>query len=145
MVLVIVTTPISRFRSIYYSLTKTWSQVRFGSFWLLPLSTLWSKFGHSLDLGPLWPLSKLQSKWNCQLDLHFLGCDPYPDCNWNSITRYTWILLVSTPTQIVMIEIRLQFKFGVATLVLGSRPRQRGCKGAGQEEARESHHILMGV
>jgi hypothetical protein len=27
----------------------------------------------------------------------------------------------------------------VATLVLGSRPRQRGCKGAGQEEARESH------
>ncbi len=28
---------------------------------------------------------------------------------------------------------------GVATLALGSRPRQRGCKGAGQEEARESH------
>ncbi len=27
----------------------------------------------------------------------------------------------------------------VATLALGSRPRQRGCKGAGQEEARESH------
>jgi len=33
----------------------------------------------------------------------------------------------------------------VATLVLGSRPRQRGCKGAGQEEARESHHRLPGV
>jgi hypothetical protein len=33
----------------------------------------------------------------------------------------------------------------VATLALGSRPRQRGCKGAGQEEARESHHILPGV
>jgi hypothetical protein len=25
--------------------------------------------------------------------------------------------------------------FSVATLALGSRPRQRGCKGAGQEEA----------
>jgi hypothetical protein len=33
----------------------------------------------------------------------------------------------------------------VVTLVLGSRPRQRGYKGAGQEEARESHHILPGV
>jgi predicted Na+-dependent transporter len=33
----------------------------------------------------------------------------------------------------------------VTTLALGSRPRQRGCKGAGQEEARESHHILLGV
>jgi hypothetical protein len=34
---------------------------------------------------------------------------------------------------------------GVATLVLGSRPRPRGCKGVGQERARESHHILPGV
>jgi hypothetical protein len=33
----------------------------------------------------------------------------------------------------------------VATLVLGSRPRQRGCKGAGQREARESHQGLPGV
>jgi len=33
----------------------------------------------------------------------------------------------------------------VATLALGSRPRQRGCKGAGQKEAWESHHILLGV
>jgi hypothetical protein len=33
----------------------------------------------------------------------------------------------------------------VVMLTLGSRPRQRGCKGAGQEEARESHHILPGV
>ncbi len=50
----------------------------------------------------------------------------------------------------------------VATLALGLRPRQgvarlqakrkearesrqRHCKGAGQEEARESHHILPGV
>jgi hypothetical protein len=33
----------------------------------------------------------------------------------------------------------------VATLALGSRPRQRGCKGAGQEKARESHHKLPGV
>jgi hypothetical protein len=49
----------------------------------------------------------------------------------------------------------------VATLTLGSRPkqkgckvagqegvresRQRGCKGAGQKEARESHHIFPGV
>jgi hypothetical protein len=34
---------------------------------------------------------------------------------------------------------------GVATLALGSQPRQRGCKGAGQEEARESHHIFPRV
>jgi len=34
----------------------------------------------------------------------------------------------------------------VATLALGSRPRQRGCKVADQEEkARESHHILPGM
>jgi hypothetical protein len=33
----------------------------------------------------------------------------------------------------------------VATLALGSRPRQRGYKGAGQEEARESHQRLPGV
>ncbi len=33
----------------------------------------------------------------------------------------------------------------VATLALGSRPRQRGCKGAGQEEARESHQRLPGM
>jgi len=49
----------------------------------------------------------------------------------------------------------------VATLALGSQPRQwsykvagqeearesrqRGCKGAGQEETQESHHILPGV
>ncbi len=33
----------------------------------------------------------------------------------------------------------------VATLALGSRLRQRGCKGAGQEKARESHHILPRV
>jgi hypothetical protein len=32
----------------------------------------------------------------------------------------------------------------VATLALGSRPRQRGCKGAGQREARESHQGLPG-
>jgi hypothetical protein len=33
----------------------------------------------------------------------------------------------------------------VATLALGSRPRQRGCNGAGQREARESHQGLPGV
>jgi hypothetical protein len=33
----------------------------------------------------------------------------------------------------------------VATLDLGSRPRQRGCKGAGQREAHESHQGLPGV
>jgi hypothetical protein len=33
----------------------------------------------------------------------------------------------------------------VATLALGSRLRQKGYKGVGQEEARESHHILPGV
>ncbi len=33
----------------------------------------------------------------------------------------------------------------VATLALGLRPKQRGCKVTGQEEARESHHILPGV
>jgi hypothetical protein len=36
-------------------------------------------------------------------------------------------------------------KFIVATLALGSRPRQRGCKGASQREARESHQGLPGV
>jgi len=30
----------------------------------------------------------------------------------------------------------------VATLTLGLRPKQRGCKVVGQEEAQESHHIL---
>jgi len=35
--------------------------------------------------------------------------------------------------------------FNVATLALGSRPRQRGCKGAGQREAQESHQRLPGV
>jgi hypothetical protein len=33
----------------------------------------------------------------------------------------------------------------VATLALGSRPRQRGCKGVGQREAQESHQGLPGV
>jgi len=33
----------------------------------------------------------------------------------------------------------------VATLALGSRPKQRGCKGAGQEETRESHQRLPRV
>ncbi len=35
----------------------------------------------------------------------------------------------------------LKFKEDVATLALGLQPRQRGRKGAGQEEAQESHHI----
>jgi hypothetical protein len=35
----------------------------------------------------------------------------------------------------------LKFKEDVATLTLGSQPRQRGRKGAGQEEAQKSHHI----
>jgi hypothetical protein len=33
----------------------------------------------------------------------------------------------------------------VATLAFGLRPKQRACKGAGQEEAQESHHILLGM
>jgi len=33
----------------------------------------------------------------------------------------------------------------VATLALGSWPRPKGCKGAGQEKVQESHHILPGV
>jgi hypothetical protein len=41
-------------------------------------------------------------------------------------------------------EMELVMKF-VATLVLGLRPRQRGRKSAGQEEAWESHHILLRV
>ncbi len=52
----------------------------------------------------------------------------YPSCSWNEV-------------------------HSVATLVLGSRSRQKGCKVAGQEEVRElrqeevweSHHILPGV
>jgi hypothetical protein len=35
--------------------------------------------------------------------------------------------------------------YDVATLALGSRPRQRGYKVVGQEEAQESHHILSGM
>ncbi len=41
-------------------------------------------------------------------------------------------------------EILQRFKV-VVTLALGSRPKQRGYKGAGQEKARESHHILPRV
>jgi hypothetical protein len=33
----------------------------------------------------------------------------------------------------------------IATLALGLRPRQRGCKVVSQEDARESHHMLPGV
>jgi len=33
----------------------------------------------------------------------------------------------------------------VATLTLGSRPRQRGCKVVGQEEVRESHRMFPGM
>ncbi len=36
----------------------------------------------------------------------------------------------------------LGYMLAVATLALGSRPRQRGCKGAGQEEAWESHQSV---
>ncbi len=36
----------------------------------------------------------------------------------------------------------LLFMFFVTTLALSSWPKQRGCKGAGQEEAQESHHTL---
>jgi hypothetical protein len=36
-------------------------------------------------------------------------------------------------------------KLIIVTLALGSRPRQRGCKGVGQREARESHQGLPGV
>jgi len=35
--------------------------------------------------------------------------------------------------------------FIIATLALGLRPRQRGCKVVSQEDARESHHMLPGV
>ncbi len=37
------------------------------------------------------------------------------------------------------------YKLNVATLTLGSRPRQRGYKVVGQEEAWESCHIFLGV
>jgi len=33
----------------------------------------------------------------------------------------------------------------VTTLALGLQLKQRGCKVAGQEEAQESHYILLGV
>jgi hypothetical protein len=45
-------------------------------------------------------------------------------------------------SRLLMIESQIA---NVATLALGSRPRQWGCKGAGQEEARESHHLLPGM
>jgi hypothetical protein len=40
---------------------------------------------------------------------------------------------------------QVDYSLDVATLALGLRPRQRGCKGAGQGEARESHQRLSGV
>jgi len=45
----------------------------------------------------------------------------------------------------LLLQVDTPFAVAVATLALGSRPRQRGCKGAGQGEARESHQRLPGV
>jgi hypothetical protein len=42
-------------------------------------------------------------------------------------------------------EVEAVLKSSVATLALGLRPKQRGCKGAGQREARESHQGLPRV
>jgi hypothetical protein len=44
-----------------------------------------------------------------------------------------------------ILEVLVDLSHLVATLALGSRPRQRGCKGAGQREARESRQGLPGV
>jgi hypothetical protein len=45
----------------------------------------------------------------------------------------------------LLLQVDTPFAVAVATLALGLRPRQRGCKGAGQREARESHQRLPGV
>jgi len=57
-----------------------------------------------------------------------------------NLRREFWVDWQST----LVIDEKMLIVF-VATLALGLRPRQRGCKSAGQEEARESHHVLLGV
>jgi hypothetical protein len=48
-------------------------------------------------------------------------------------------------TKFILLMVSSLTMVGVATLALGSRHRQRGCKGAGQREAQESHQGLPGV
>jgi len=52
---------------------------------------------------------------------------------------------VQSSCQIYLSWLASIFLIYVVTLALGSRPSQRGCKGAGQGEARESHQRLLGV
>jgi hypothetical protein len=61
----------------------------------------------------------------------FLGITTMGD---NHVTSFTnWINLVVNNLS------------SVATLALGSQPRQGGCKVAGQKRGRESHHMVSGV
>jgi hypothetical protein len=69
------------------------------------------------------------SKWFSMFDLQSWFCQI---SNWIIITK-------NASHQLKTFNIHLLI---IATLVLGSQPRQRGYKVAGQEEARESHHIL---
>jgi hypothetical protein len=71
--------------------------------------------------------------WTKYLKPSFTWCNNIPKCN-VSFTFVKRMFQISIATTF-MIEV-------VTTLTLGSRPRQRGCKGAGQEKAWESHHIL---
>jgi hypothetical protein len=81
---------------------------------------VWENFHHSVD-----PCEKGEVT-------HWLVVDP--------VTNFEAVGECSRDPR----DVREMISF-VATLALGSRPRQRGCKGAGQEEAPESHHRLSGV
>jgi len=67
--------------------------------------------------------------WNLRMCWKFFQC-PCLKISW--IGSFSFADVNNVPKQLV------------ATLVLGSRLRQRGCKSAGQEEAWGSHHIGSG-
>lgn len=53
------------------------------------------------------PLSKLQPKFGCKLDLVYFYYNPYLNCDQNLVIKYTQVILYATLIQI-MIEIWLQ-------------------------------------
>jgi hypothetical protein len=68
----------------------------------------------------------------------------YLVCTLNNF--FLLVIMDKFDLNLVFVNVKLTpYKFFVATLALGSRPRQRGCKGAGQREAQESHQGLPGV
>jgi len=69
-------------------------------------------------------------------------------CEWDISCLSRWSIATrQQPYACNHITLTILVYFGVfvATLSFGSRPRQRGYKGASQEKAWESHHILLGV